>query len=166
MGKAIRNTFFTVLVIASTAAAVGWDRQQTRNNDPIVISERVLTSPVTTEESLSLPLTLRLTRPYVKLGQIQSILVKTVPFARLKVVVINPDGRVNSTQTVQAAADELGEYVSRFKLNDFHDLGVFQVVVEANLDTQVSRVKANFVLQSWTDPIEPQDAGYIYPLVP
>jgi|GEM_PF-2087842 len=164
MGKVVRNTIFTVLVVFSTAVAIGWNRQVAHYQQPIAIGQEVLTSPTVVAGDSQLSLSLELGRDVVKLGQSQEIRISTVPHAQLDIVVVYPDGQVNSPHTHRAEADEVGRYQYRFKLSDFRHLGIFEVKVRSMLGTRASQTSAKFALESWA--YEKPANDYLYPLIP
>ena len=167
MHKIVRNTVFTLVAVGLTAFGVGWHQKSNKIVDPTVISQKVLASPITEAADSGLALTVELARDRVKLGQYQTVTVKTAPFADLDIVTIYPNGSVNNPQTVKDKANELGLYEMKYKLSDFHFLGVFQVLVHATSGSQEVQKSSQFVLQTWIDSTERLDSnGYIYPLLP
>ena len=167
MHKPLRNTAFTLVVVGLSAFGIGWSKQGARQTDPTVISQEVLASPAVRKPNSDFPLSLEFVRDRVKLGQYQQVTVRTKPFAELEVVTIYPNGSVNNPETLKATADELGNFTMKYKLSDFHFLGIFQVLVRATVSDAQAETSGRFVLQTWIEPNDRLDQnGYIYPLLP
>jgi len=166
MGKVIRNTVFTAVAVAATALGVGWNKQIAKQYDPVAISENVLTAPATKAKIAEFPLTVEFSREFVKLGQYQEMVVRTEPFAELEIVTVYPNGSINNPQTLRTTASETGEYRLKYKLDDFHHLGVFQVLVQAKVGERAAEANGRFALQTWIQENLSLGNSYIYPIVP
>ncbi len=166
MSKMVRNSIFTLIVLALTAVGLNWNKSLVRHSDPVQISSTVLSAEATNTEQ-TFPLAVEFAKPRVKLGQTQEMKITTVPNATLEIVTVYPDGSVNNAQTLRATADETGHFKLKFKLDDFSYLGVFETRVLARSNMQTSHGSARFALQSWT-PIDRavSEDGYVYPLLP
>ncbi|MCR4306992.1 MAG: hypothetical protein NUV80_00315 [Candidatus Berkelbacteria bacterium] len=166
MSKMVRNSIFTLIVLALTAVGLSWNKQIVRHADPVQISNTVLSSE-TQGDRQSFPLKIEFTQTRVKLGQTQELKITTIANATLEIVTVYPDGSVNHAQTLRATADETGRYKLKFKLDDFSYLGVFETRVLAHSNNQEAQSSARFALQTWTpeDKAINQD-GYVYPLLP
>lgn len=166
MSKMVRNSIFTLIILALTAVGLNWNKSVVRHSDPVQISSTVLSSE-TTNTKQAFPLSVEFAQSRVKLGQVQEMKITTAPNATLEIVTVYPDGSVNNAQTLRAAADETGRFRLKFKLDDFGYLGVFETRVLAYSNSQVSQGSARFALQTWTpDNKAVSDDGYIYPLLP
>jgi hypothetical protein len=162
----VRNSVFTLVILALTAVGLNWNKNIVRHSDPVQISNTVL-SAETVRSSQPFPLTIEFDQPHVKLGQTQEMKISTIANASLEIATVYPDGSVSNAQTLQATADETGHYKLKFKLDDFSYLGVFETRVIARSNNEKSQSSARFALQSWTpeDKAASND-GYVYPLVP
>jgi len=166
MSKMVRNSIFTLIILALTAVGLNWNKNIVRHSDPVQISSTVL-SAETTITKQAFPLLVEFAQPRVKLGQTQEMKITTVPNATLEIVTVYPDGSVNNAQTLRAAADETGRFKIKFKLDDFSYLGVFETRVLAHSNGQESRSSARFALHSWAPENKAvSEDGYVYPLLP
>ncbi|MDP3993244.1 MAG: hypothetical protein Q8Q05_03495 [bacterium] len=166
MSKLVRNSIFTLVILALTAVGLSWNKQIVRRGDPVQISNTVL-SAETTNTNQPFLLKIEFAQQRLKLGQTQEMKISTVANATLEIVTVYPDGSVNHAQTLRATADETGRYKLKFKLDDFGYLGVFETRVLAQANNQEFRSSARFALQSWTpDDSSISTDGYVYPLVP
>ncbi|MDP3992718.1 MAG: hypothetical protein Q8Q05_00665 [bacterium] len=166
MSKLVRNSIFTLVVLALTALGLSWNKQIVRHADPVQISNTVLSAESTNVNQPFL-LKVEFAKLHLKLGQTQEMKISTVPNATLEIVTVYPNGSVNHGQTLRATADETGRYRMKFKLDDFGYLGVFETRVLAQANNQEARSSARFALQSWTpDDSSISTDGYVYPLVP
>lgn len=166
MLAAIRNTFLTALALVASVIGVGWNRQTVQQDQPALVSQRVR-SALTSGVRNQLPLTLTLTASTLRLGDWQEITVLTAPSAEVELAIVYPDGRSDRPPTARAQASPTGQFTTRFQLNDWRQLGVFQVIVIASAGARQAKAKASFVL----DPLVShagRDRGerYTYPIVP
>ncbi len=165
MPKAIRNTCFTFLALIVTAFGVHGNKRIAETHKPVanrlaVLADETLLSNVEN----SFPLTVELSRPVVRLGELQFVTIETRPFTDINVMAIGPNGQIDNDGTFNARADELGKYSFRFKLNDFRQLGSFRLIVKANLAGQQSVAEQSFKLQTWVD--DHKEEEFVYPLLP
>ncbi|MEX1051872.1 MAG: hypothetical protein WEC83_00585 [Patescibacteria group bacterium] len=171
MSRTLRNTFFTIVVLILTTLGLSWNRETAAQHDPVTISQAVLASRVensAAQEQL-FPLTINFTRQVVRLGQSQTITFTTVPGAQLEIVTQYPNGSVNNSQTVKVTVDDTGSFVQKYKLDDFHFLGVFHVSAVAYTENRTATASEKFVLQTWTkasSELLDEVTDYRYPLVP
>lgn len=162
----VRNSIFTLIILALTAVGLNWNKSIARHSDPVQISSTVLSSE-TVETKQAFTLKVEFAQPRVKLGQVQEMRVSTVPNATLEIVTVYPNGSVSNAQTLRATADETGRFKLKFKPDDFSILGVFETRVLAHSNNQESQSSARFALQTWTpDNKALIDDGYVYPLLP
>ena len=167
MGKIIRNTIFTLIALALTAVGLHWNHQSVSSNDPVQISQTVLSAAA--DDVQTFPLTVSFDHPRLKLGQYQTLLVATSPKASLDIVTIYPTGNSSNPQTLHAFSDETGHYSLKFKIDDFTNLGLFETRVIAHLNGSSSEATAHFALQTLADSenaTSDDQAGYVYPLLP
>ncbi len=171
MSRTLRNTFFTIFVLILTTIGLSWNRTTIEQRDPVTISEAVLASqteqPATEEQPF--PLAISFSRDVVRLGQTQTVTFTTIPNAELEIVTQYPSGSVNNSQTQKVTVDQTGSYVQKYKLDDFHFLGVFHVSVVAYTANRTATASEKFVLQTWTktnQEILDEVTDYRYPLVP
>lgn len=166
MSKVVRNTVFTLVILALTAFGLGWNKQKLQKTDPVRISQNVLSS-VESDDEQPFKLELKFDRSHVKLGQYQEMSIQTEPFAELEIVTVYPNGSINNPQTLRATASETGQYANKFKLTDFAHLGVFETVVRATLGDKSAKTTGRFALQTWiqADKALGNDE-YIYPILP
>ncbi len=162
--KTFRNIVFTIIVLALTALAIRWNKEIAATRNPVSIGSSVLAE----EKQLAsvnndFPINLELSRPTLKLGQIQLVTIKTGQFADLEVLTVYPDGKYDRQETFNAQADEVGNFSFKFQPNSFRFLGKFQVIVKAKLVDNVAYAQASFVQQTWNEEKENQ---FIYPLLP
>lgn len=171
MSRTLRNTFFTIVVLVLTTVGLSWNRTTTQQRNPVTISEAVLasqTEPSNSEEQ-PFPLTVSFSREIVRLGQTQTVTFTTVPNAQLEIVTQYPNGSVNNSQTQKVTVDQTGIYTQKYKLDDFHFLGVFHVSAIAYTNNRTATASEKFVLQTWTKTnkeVLEQVTDYRYPLVP
>ena len=166
MAKLVRNTVFTIVVLALTAVGLNWNKSVVRNDDPIHISDTVLSS-FSNESQHMFPLTIKFGQTNLKLGQYQDMEIFTQANALLQIVTIYPDGSIDNSQTRRAAADETGRYSMKFRLDDFTQLGVFQTKILAQSGNQESQTSGSFVLRHWAEPNKVlENYAPSYPLVP
>jgi len=163
MNKTIRNTVFTFVALGLTALGVTWNQEIIAARSPIAIGTSVLAG--SDELARDFPLTLTLSREVVRLGQYQVVTIRTQPFANLDVVTVDPTGSHSREETFQTTADETGRYAFRFQVNNFRELGTFQVFVRATLGTAVAEAKDTFVVETW-NPEKPATDEFSYPLLP
>lgn len=172
MSRTLRNTFFTIVALILTTIGLSWNRETIEKRDPLTISQAVLASQVeesSTVQEQPFPLTISFTRDVVRLGQTQTVTFTTVPGAELEIVTQYPNGSVNNAQTLKTTADNSGVFVQKYKLDDFHFLGVFHVTAIAYTANRTASVSEKFVLQTWTKPspaVLDEVTNYRYPLVP
>lgn len=166
MSKLVRNSIFTLIVLALTAVGLSWNKKIVRNGDPVQISSTVL-STQNLEANQPFPLSVEFAQPRLKLGQYQQMRILTVPNAKLEIVTVYPNGSIDNPQTLRATADETGRYTLKFKLDDFALLGLFETRVLARSNNKEAQSLARFALQTWTpDETALDKVGYVYPLVP
>jgi len=166
MSKLVRNAIFTVIVLGLTAVGLSWTRHVTQKNDPVQISETVLSAAQASVEQ-PFPLSVQFVRSHLNLGQFQTLQLTTVPNAVLRIVTVYPSGQVNNPQTLMATSDETGRYSLRFKLDDFSLLGAFETKVIAQSGGQQAEAIGRFALQAAATPDKAISSdGYLYPLVP
>ncbi|MEK7202176.1 MAG: hypothetical protein AAB669_01435 [Patescibacteria group bacterium] len=166
MSKMVRNSIFTLIILALTAVGLSWNKRIVRYGDPVQISNTVLSAEAFNVDQ---PFSLKVeyVQQRLKLGQTQEMKITTVANAKLEIVTVYPNGSVNHAQTLRATADETGRYKLKFKLDDFGYLGVFETRVLARANNQEARSSARFALQTWTpDDSAISTDGYVYPLVP
>jgi len=166
MPKLVRNSIFTLVILALTALGLNWNKSIVLRSDPVQISDTVLSADVSRTKQPFL-LEVEFAQERLKLGQTQEMRITTTANAQLEIVTVYPNGSVNNPQTLRATSDETGRYKLKFKLDDFSYLGVVETRVVARSNNQKSQSLARFALQSWTpdDRAVSQD-GYVYPLVP
>ncbi len=165
MSKTIRNTLFTVAILTLTALGVEWNREIAKQQTPVAIGETVLAEFAGGEASSGqFNLEVKLSRTNVLLGQYQVVSVQTLPFAQLDIALIKPDGTFDQEQTVRAVADELGRYSQRFRLDDFHALGRFELMIKARSGDQSAASRAVFTLQTWDRPAAKEEI--LHPILP
>lgn len=165
MSKALRNTIFTLLALTLAAVGVNLNKSIAGRYQPISSEQAVLASRSTAADDQPFPLSINFAAEAVKLGQSQEIQFKTVPDAQLEIVTVYPDGTTNHPQTLKTTADSRGIFTLRFKLDDFHHLGLFQVSAVAVSGNKTASATAHFVLQTWGGDTAPT-TEYQYPLVP
>lgn len=166
MSKLVRNSIFTLAILALTAVGLSWNKQIVRHGDPVQISNTVLSAEAFNVDQPFL-LKIEYVEQRLKLGQVQEMKISTAANATLEIVTVYPDGSINHPQTLRAKADETGRYKLKFKLDDFSYLGVFETRVLAQANNQEARGSARFALQSWTpDDSSLSTDGYVYPLLP
>jgi len=166
MFKLARNTVFTLLVLGLTVYGVNWNKEIARSHRPVSAEQTVLASQKFADsQTPTFPLTITFDRPSLRLGQFETVHIQTVPDAALDIVTLYPDRTVDVSQSVKVKADENGRYELRFRLDDFHHLGIFQVTTVATSGNKTSEVSRQFTLQTWGDSAN-EDSGYVYPLVP
>ena len=171
MSRTLRNTFFTIAALVMTTAGLSWNRDIDKKTDPVAISQAVLASqPQNTEnKDQSFKLDIEFSRQVVRLGQTQVVTISTVPNAELEIVTQYPNGSINNSQTIKAKADKSGQFIQKYKLDDFHFLGVFHVSVVATTKNRTSTDLEKFILQTWIadqPDLAKEITGYKYPLVP
>ncbi len=171
MSRTLRNTFFTIVALILTTLGLNWNREITVQRDPVTISEAVLASQneASQTEEQPFPLAITFSREVVRLGQSQTVTFTTVPGAELEIVTQYPNGSVNNSQTLKMTVDGSGSYVQKYKLDDFHFLGVFHVTAVAYTNNRTATASEKFVLQTWTksSPAALDEVtNYRYPLVP
>lgn len=167
MMKALRNTVFTVVALGLTTLGLYWNKEVARQHDPVAIGRSVLASQSLGIDEQVFPLSISFSRPAMKLGQVQEMTIKTVPFAELDIVTTYPDGTIDNPQTTHAKADANGSYTMKYKLSDFSYLGVIKTAVVATSNTKTSEAAQVFALQPWSaDTSDQGDDRYVHPLVP
>lgn len=166
MLKVVRNTAFTILALGLTSAGLGWNKNIAANQLPLGSQQAVLAAQLRDDETPAFPVNLTFASNAVRLGQFQEITITTVPEARLDIVTTYPDSSNNHPQTLSAMADQQGNYQLRFKLDDWHNLGLFTVSVIAATGNKIAHTSGRFVLQTWAEKSPNQDKNYVYPLVP
>lgn len=166
MLKIVRNTAFTALALVLTAVGLNWNQEIARERDPVAISQAVLAKKEVAANS-DLPLEVEISRPNIKLNQYQTITIKTAPRSSLEIITVYPNGSINNPQTLTTVTDNNGHYELRFKLDNWHYLGLFRVIVTVQANSKTSRVERQFVLQTWSEPQRDlTQPPYIYPLLP
>ena len=166
MSKLVRNSIFTLAILALTAVALSWNKSVGRRSDPVQISNTVL-SAESVKTKQPFPLAVEFAESRLKLGQPQVMKIKTVANAKLEIVTVYPNGRIENAQTVRATADETGQYTMKFRIDDFAYLGIIESRVLARSNNRESQSLARFALQSWSpDHDSTSQDGYVYPLVP
>ncbi|MEX0594585.1 MAG: hypothetical protein WD157_00600 [Patescibacteria group bacterium] len=171
MSRTIRNTFFTIVALILTTIGLGWNKDIAKENDPVTISQAVLASQTdaSSTKEQPFPLKIEFSRQVVRLGQTQVVTINTLANAQLDIVTQYPNGSINNSQTLKAKADSNGQFIQKYKLDDFHFLGVFHVSVVATTKNRTSTDLEKFVLQTWiSDQSEliNEVTEYKYPLVP
>lgn len=165
MWKIVRNSVFTVAVVALTAFGLKWNKSVTASFNPFSLNQTVAASQSSLPIQTSFPLTLTLSAPQIRLGQTQTVSIATVPNAELEIVTQYPDGSINHPQSLHAVADGGGNYTLNIAVDDFHNLGAFRVSVVAISATKTAEAVSNFVVTSW-QPTDSSQPHYLYPLVP
>lgn len=169
MGKSIRNTLFTAVVLTLAALGISWNRQAVESKrPPINVSPAVLAFDSLNQPDQSFPLKLEFSRPKLKLGQYQLLTINTEPNAQLEITTTYPDGSTDNPQTLVATSDENGQYQLRFQLNDFKLLGSFFTYVHSVNNGQTADTSGQFSLDTWAadETPAPSDTTYVYPLLP
>jgi hypothetical protein len=161
--KAVRNTVFTVAVLALTAVGVQWNEQVAGHRRPVAVNQAVLAQAVNVRDDF--PLKLELSRDVVRLGQVQVVSVETSPFADLEIIATGPDGSSDRAETFATTADETGRFSFRFKLDDFRDLGSFTLTVKARLGNGTSYEQKSFMVETW-QPDSAKNEEYTHQLLP
>lgn len=165
--KTVRNTIFTIIVVILTGLGVVWNKNSIDRQKPVAIGQTVLADVSATGSAQDdFPLHVELSRSVVRLGQYQVVSISTQPFAELNIVTSGSNNRYERPETFRTTADETGKYVFRFRLDDFHDLGQFELVVQAKLADQRASAKQVFELKSWAEKEKVSEEKFLYPLVP
>lgn len=172
MSRALRNTFFTIAALVMTTIGLSWNEDTIKSRDPLAISQAVLASqPEQPEAETPQPFELKIefSRQVVRLGQTQTVTIATVPGADLEIITQYPNGSINNSQTLKAKADENGRFIQRYKMDDFHFLGVFHVSVLATIENRTATALEKFILQTWISSapeLTEEITSYRYPLLP
>ncbi len=174
MSRTLRNTFFTIAALVMTTLGLNWNEYIAKKSDPVAISQAVLASQeeaaATKDDTVKqFKLEIELSRQVVRLGQTQVVTITTVPNANLDIVTQYPNGSINNSQTIKAKADENGLFTQKYKLDDFHFLGVFHISVIATTKNRTATDLEKFVLQTWIKDqpgLTEEVTNYKYPLVP
>ncbi|QQG50334.1 MAG: hypothetical protein HZB70_02035 [Candidatus Berkelbacteria bacterium] len=161
--KTIRNTVFTGAVVVLTGAGVAWNKQSAAQREPISIAQTVLAEAGNSSRQ-DFKLKLELSRKVMKLGQYQVVTVTALPFAELNIVAAGSNGNYERPETRQVNADETGRYSYRFKVSDFHDIGLFRITVHGSVNRQTASAEESFTVQAWGKDDEKND--FVYPLLP
>lgn len=168
MAKTIRNTLFTLVVLSLTAVGINWSRQTNQRQTQLAVGRAALAGLTISAGDLlrDFPLEVSL-KPVIDLGQNQTIAIRTQPFADLEILIIAADGQPNSNISQKAVADELGLSTYTFKSSDFHQLGIFQVLVTADLGSSRSQEQDQFIVQTGSEVGQSSSAfGYQFPIIP
>ncbi|HUD20578.1 MAG TPA: hypothetical protein VMQ44_00725 [Candidatus Saccharimonadales bacterium] len=169
MVKGIRNTCFTLIAVGLTAIGLSWNRPSVQGLQPL-INQSVVAADHQTTLDVSIPLTITLARPVVKVGQYQTVTIQTVPNANLEIDTIYPNSSLNDPQIIRTVSDGNGKYSYQYQLSSLDYLGVFSTVVNADLGGRSAAQTAKFVFQKWgvkeTPPLDATSGEYIFPLVP
>lgn len=170
MIKAIRNTLFTLIAVGLTAMGLSWNRGYVEGREPLLPDNPIISTEKSTDLDITIPLTVTVKRPIVKVNQFQEIEIATAPGAVLEVITTYPNGSINNPQTMNVVADSSGKYVYKYKLENVEYLGKFETQVNATLDGKTASVTKRFLFQKWgktETPLPDELTGqYYYPIVP
>lgn len=161
--KTIRNTTFTVIVVVLTGVGVAWNKRTVAERQPVAIGQTVL-AEVSSGKRQDFKLKVELSRSTVKLGQYQVITITALPFSNLHIVATSGNGNYERPETRRVTADETGRYSFRFKVADFHDLGMFTIAVKASSGAESANATETFTVQAWGK--DDGSGDFVYPLLP
>ncbi|MBI4948335.1 hypothetical protein HY844_02155 [Candidatus Berkelbacteria bacterium] len=166
MIRVIRNTVFTILVIWLSALGIKLNHNA-QTKEPTSLEKSVLAaSNFADNEDKTFELEVNLENEAVKLGQVQTANIKTLPNAQLEIVVLLPTNEISSEFSTTATADSSGNYQHKIKLSNFKYLGLIQVTVVARVGNKSSEDTARYVLQAWSLPQSVITEEYSHPLIP
>ncbi len=166
MFKIVRNTLFTIAVVALTALGLRWHSQVAKSQSFVTAGATVLAGETFNSDSPNFPLTISFNSPQVRLGQAETVTITTLPGVHLDVVTQYPDGSTNHDDTFQEVTSSSGSQSFTITIGDFHNLGLVRISAVATSGTKSSQAIGQFQVTPWEMPTAVQTGGYVYPLVP